>query len=71
MAIVSTLTRRAWPRPTTAWIVPAGLLGICIFLIVGSLDSALFAQLTITGLANGGIYASLAVALVLIYRATR
>ena len=38
--------------------------------LVGSLHSALFAQQTISGLANGGIYASLAVALVLIYRAT-
>ena len=70
MAAVSTITRRTWPRTSTAWIVPAGLLGICVFLVVGSLDSALFAQQTISGLANGGIYASLAVALVLIYRAT-
>jgi branched-chain amino acid transport system permease protein len=57
-------------RPTTAWIVPTALVGIAIFLVVGSLDSALFAQQTVSGLANGGIYASLAVALVLIYRAT-
>jgi branched-chain amino acid transport system permease protein len=70
MTAVSTFTRRGWPRPTTAWIVPAGLVGICIFLVVGSLQSVLFAQQTIAGLANGGIYASLAVALVLIYRAT-
>ena len=42
----------------------------CVFLVVGSLSSSLFAQQTISGLANGGIYASLAVALVLIYRAT-
>ncbi|HZQ81091.1 MAG TPA: branched-chain amino acid ABC transporter permease [Gaiellaceae bacterium] len=57
-------------RPTTSWIVPAGLAAICLFLVIGSLDSALFAQQTVSGLANGGIYASLAVALVLIYRAT-
>jgi len=44
--------------------------GTCVFLLVGSLSSALFAQQTVSGLANGGIYASLAVALVLIYRAT-
>ena len=42
-----------------------------IFLVVGSLQSSLFAQLTVSGLANGGIYASLGVALVLIYRATQ
>jgi len=57
-------------RPSSSWIVPLVLVGICIFLVVGSLDSALFAQQTVSGLANGGIYASLAVALVLIYRAT-
>jgi len=57
-------------RPTTAWIVPAGLAAICLCLVIGSVNSALFAQQTVSGLANGGIYASLAVALVLIYRAT-
>jgi branched-chain amino acid transport system permease protein len=57
-------------RPTSSWIVPAVLAGIVVFLVVGSVDSALFAQQTVSGLANGGIYASLAVALVLIYRAT-
>jgi branched-chain amino acid transport system permease protein len=46
------------------------LLAGCVFLIVGSLKSATFAQQTVAGLASGGIYASLAVALVLIYRAT-
>jgi branched-chain amino acid transport system permease protein len=53
------------------FLVPAVLLGCAIFLLVGSLQSSLFAQLTVSGLANGGIYASLAVALVLIYRATQ
>ena len=57
-------------RPTSAWIVPLALVGVCVFLIIGSLQSALFAQQTVSGLANGGIYASLAVALVVIYRAT-
>jgi branched-chain amino acid transport system permease protein len=46
------------------------LLAACVFLAVGSLKSATFAQQTVAGLASGGIYASLAVALVLIYRAT-
>ncbi len=55
----------------TSWIVPALLILACIALAVGSIRSSLFAQLTVAGLANGGIYASLAVALVLIYRATQ
>jgi branched-chain amino acid transport system permease protein len=57
-------------RATSA-IVPVLLGGFCLFLLVGSLRSSLFAQLTVSGLATGGIYASLAVALVLIYRATQ
>ncbi len=57
-------------RPPTSWIVPGGLLVICALLVAGSLNSSLFAQQTVSGLANGGIYASLSVALVLIYRAT-
>lgn len=55
----------------TSWIVPTLLLAACVALAVGSIRSSLFAQLTVAGLANGGIYASLAVALVLIYRATQ
>jgi branched-chain amino acid transport system permease protein len=47
-----------------------GLAAVCVFLIVGSLVSNIFAQQTVTGLAQGAIYASLALALVLIYRAT-
>jgi branched-chain amino acid transport system permease protein len=69
-AVVAALERRLWFRPSTSWIVPAALVGVAVFLVVGSLRSSLFAQQTISGLANGGIYASLAVALVLIYRAT-
>jgi branched-chain amino acid transport system permease protein len=57
-------------RPLTPWIVPGGLVVVCVLLLIGSLNSSLFAQQTVSGLANGGIYASLAVALVLIYRAT-
>jgi branched-chain amino acid transport system permease protein len=57
-------------RFRTSWLVPLLLAGCCVFLVVGGLSSSLFAQQTVSGLANGGIYASLAVALVLIYRAT-
>jgi branched-chain amino acid transport system permease protein len=57
-------------RPSTTWVVPLALAGVCVFLLIGSFSSSLFAQQTVSGLANGGIYASLAVALVLIYRAT-
>jgi branched-chain amino acid transport system permease protein len=70
MAAVAAFERRTWLRPSTSWIVPAALVAVLVFLVVGSLRSSLFAQQTISGLANGGIYASLAVALVLIYRAT-
>src|SRR5690348_2059230 len=70
MAAVGMIEQRLRIRPATRWIVPAALVGVCIFLVVSSLQSSLFAQQTISGLANGGIYASLAVALVLIYRAT-
>jgi branched-chain amino acid transport system permease protein len=58
-------------RAYTRYLVFVFLAACAIFLIVGSLQSALFAQLTVSGLANGGIYASLGVALVLIYRATQ
>jgi len=40
-------------------------------LLVGSLRSATFAQLTVQGIALGAVYGSLALALVLVYRATR
>jgi branched-chain amino acid transport system permease protein len=46
------------------------LAAACIFLVVGSLRSALFAELTVKGVATGAVYGSLALALVLIYRAT-
>jgi branched-chain amino acid transport system permease protein len=47
------------------------LVGVAIFLLVGSLRSVTFAQLTVQGLALGAVYGSLALALVLVYRATR
>jgi branched-chain amino acid transport system permease protein len=52
---------------------PVGLLLVAATagLIVGSLRSAVFAQLTVQGLAVGAVYGSLALALVLVYRATR
>jgi branched-chain amino acid transport system permease protein len=50
--------------------VVLGLVAACIFLAVGSLLSDIFAQQTVAGLAQGAIFGSLALALVLIYRAT-
>jgi branched-chain amino acid transport system permease protein len=47
------------------------LLAGAAFLLVGSLRSETFAQLTVQGLALGAVYGSLALALVLVYRATR
>ena len=69
MTAISLFNRTTW-RPSRSWIVPAAIAAGGVFLVVGSLRSSLFAQQTVSGLANGGIYASLAVALVLIYRAT-
>src|ERR671937_33387 len=46
------------------------LAGGCVFLVVGSFESSIFAQQTVAGLAQGAIFGSLALALVLIYRAT-
>jgi branched-chain amino acid transport system permease protein len=50
--------------------VLAMLVAVGVFLVVGSLASDIFAQQTVAGLAQGAIFASLALALVLIYRAT-
>jgi branched-chain amino acid transport system permease protein len=55
--------------PSTATIVLL-LVGAAIFLLIGCLQSTTFAQYTIQGLAVGSVYGSLALALVLIYRAT-
>jgi branched-chain amino acid transport system permease protein len=46
------------------------LVGAAIFLLVGCLQSTTFARLTVEGLASGAVYSSLALALVLVYRAT-
>ena len=46
------------------------LLGAATFLLVGCLQSTTFARLTVEGLASGAVYSSLALALVLVYRAT-
>ena len=46
------------------------LLASCVFLLIGCLHSSIFAQQTVAGLAQGAVYGSLALALVLIYRAT-
>jgi branched-chain amino acid transport system permease protein len=43
----------------------------CAGLLVGSVSSNQFAEQTVAGLATGGIFGSLALALVLIYRATK
>jgi branched-chain amino acid transport system permease protein len=50
--------------------VLAGLGAGCVFLVIGSLSSDIFAQQTVAALAQGATFASLALALVLIYRAT-
>ncbi len=57
-------------RPKSVSPVVAILAVVTIFLLVGSLSSSIFAQQTVAGLAQGAIFASLALALVLIYRAT-
>ena len=57
-------------REGTSPAVLAGLVASCIFLVVGCLSSSIFAQQTVAGLAQGAVYGSLALALVLIYRAT-
>jgi branched-chain amino acid transport system permease protein len=59
-------------KVTTGASVPVlvTLAAIAVFLVVGSLVSDIFAQQTVAGLSQGAIFASLALALVLIYRAT-
>jgi branched-chain amino acid transport system permease protein len=53
--------------PPISLLLVAGAAG----LLVGCLRSSVFAQLTVQGLALGAVYGSLALALVLVYRATR
>jgi branched-chain amino acid transport system permease protein len=67
------LNIRRRPTATTGGVslpVIALLVAGCVFLLIGSLESTIFAQQTVAGLAQGAIFASLALALVLIYRAT-
>ena len=54
-------------------VAPAVLLLVAgaVLLLIGSLRSEIFAQQTVTGLAEGAVYGSLALALVLVYRASR
>ena len=46
------------------------LVAVGVFLAIGCVVSSIFAQQTVAGLSQGAIYGSLALALVLIYRAT-
>ena len=59
--------------PSLGGVPPVSLLLVAATagLVVGSFRSAVFAQLTVQGLALGAVYGSLALALVLVYRATR
>src|SRR6185312_16159384 len=64
------LTRKT--KVTTGASLPVllGLAAAAVFLLVGCLRSDIFAQQTVAGLSQGAIFGSLALALVLIYRAT-
>jgi branched-chain amino acid transport system permease protein len=64
------LTRKTKVSTGASLPVLVGLGAGCLFLLIGSLSSDIFAQQTVAGLAQGAIFASLALALVLIYRAT-
>ena len=66
------LVRRLPARAPSLRRVPAFvfLTAAAVFLLVGSLQSTVFAQQTVSGIALGAVYGSLALALVLIYRAT-
>jgi branched-chain amino acid transport system permease protein len=63
-------TRKSAVAPGVSLPVLALLAGAAVFLVAGSLASDIFAQQTVAGLAQGAIFGSLALALVLIYRAT-
>jgi branched-chain amino acid transport system permease protein len=64
------LRARGWSIDPSAATVVLLLLGAATFLLVGCLRSTTFAQLTVQGVALGSVYGSLALALVLVYRAT-
>src|SRR5262249_59020497 len=57
-------------RPAASLPVVLVLAAIAAFLVIGSLVSDIFAQQTVAGLSQGAIFGALALALVLIYRAT-
>ena len=61
---------RGGPVDASTATVVLFLVGGAVFLLIGCLRSTTFAQLTIEGLAIGSVYGSLALALVLVYRAT-
>ncbi|MCW2975179.1 MAG: branched-chain amino acid transporter permease [Actinomycetia bacterium] len=65
-----TQTRKSAVSTGASVPVVLALVGVAVFLVVGSLSSSIFAQQTVAGLAQGAIFGSLALALVLIYRAT-
>jgi branched-chain amino acid transport system permease protein len=65
-----TQTRKSAVSTGVSLPVVVGILAAAVFLVVGSLTSTIFAQQTVAGLSQGAIFASLALALVLIYRAT-
>jgi branched-chain amino acid transport system permease protein len=62
--------RRLRLRPAAPPPIVVLLVAVCIFLAVGSLVSNEFAAQVVGGLATGAVFGSLALALVLIYRAT-
>jgi branched-chain amino acid transport system permease protein len=66
------LTEKRKSRISTGISLPvlASLVAAAAFLAIGSYASSIFAQQTVAGLAQGAIFGSLALALVLIYRAT-
>jgi branched-chain amino acid transport system permease protein len=66
------ITEKRKSRVTTgvSWPVLVALVAAVAFLAIGSYVSSIFAQQTVAGLAQGAIFGSLALALVLIYRAT-
>jgi branched-chain amino acid transport system permease protein len=64
------VTRRTAVTTGASLPVVLVLAGIAVFLVIGSLVSDIFAQQTVAGLSQGAIFGSLALSLVLIYRAT-
>jgi branched-chain amino acid transport system permease protein len=66
---LESLRARSGIDPGTVTVV-LFLLGAAVFLLIGCLQSTKFAQLTVEGLAIGSVYGALALALVLVYRAT-